>query len=120
LAQDKSTAQSDKSAASKQSQEVKQDTKSTTSNGSAKTSTDTVYGRVEAYEANKSLNVTVPGAVTSTKTFDLDGKDVTAKVPANIKVGDWVKVTEKTDNNSHKTITVQHSSEKSASRIKKS
>jgi hypothetical protein len=115
-----SAAAQDESAASKQSKEVQQKTKTTTDKSTAKTSSDTVYGKVEAYEAGKSLKVTTPDAADSAKTFELEGSDVTAKAPSNIKVGDWVKVTEKTDNNNHKTITVQRSSEKSASSIKKS
>src|SRR5437763_713711 len=118
--QDKTPSRSDKSAASKQSKEVQQDTKTKTDKNTAKTSSDTVYGKVEALEAGKSLKVTVPGTVSSTKSFDLEGKDITAHVPAGIKVGDWVKVTEKTDNNGHKMVTVQHSNEKTASRMKRS
>src|SRR5581483_5086787 len=86
--QDKSPTRSDKKTASKQSKEVQQDTKTTTGNGSAKTSTDTVYGKVEAYESGKSINVSVPGTVTSTKTFDLNGNNLSIHVPANVKVGD--------------------------------
>ncbi len=114
------SARKDKSQASKQSTEVQQDTKTSTSNNTAKTTSDVVYGKVESYEAGKSINVTVPGTVSSTKTFDLQGKDITAHVPANVKVGEWVKVVEKTDNNNHKTVTVSHSTEKTASRMKKS
>src|SRR5215831_12982180 len=92
----------DKSTASKQSKEVQQQTKTSTDKNTAKTSTDTVYGKVEAFDAGKSIKVTVPGTISSTKSFDLEGKDITNHVPANVKVGDWVKVTEKTDNNGHK------------------
>ena len=99
----------DKGAASRQSKEVEQDTKTTTANGTAKTSTDTVYGKVESFEPGKSIKVTVPGKIVSTKSFDLDGKDVTVNVAPNIKPGEWVSVTEKTDNNGHKTVAVQPS-----------
>jgi hypothetical protein len=65
---------SHKAAASKQSKEVQQDTKTMTANKTAKTSTDTVVGKIESYEAGKSIKVTVPGKIVSTKSFDLDGK----------------------------------------------
>jgi hypothetical protein len=108
----------DKGTAAKQSKEVQQETKTMTPSGTAKTSTDTVYGKVESYEPGKSIKVTVPGKVASTKSFDLDSKNTTANVAPDVKPGEWVKVTEKTDNNGHKTITV-HRSEKHASRTKR-
>jgi hypothetical protein len=114
-----SFAAQDKSTAAKQSKEVQQDTKTMTANGTAKVSTDTVYGKVESYEPGKSINVTIPGKVASTKTFDLNSKDETVNVASNVKTGEWVSVVEKTDNNGHKTVTVKPSSEKHASRIKK-
>jgi len=110
----------DKSQAAKQSKEVQENTKTMTDKKTAKTSSDVVYGKVENYEAGKSIKVTIPGTVSSTKSFDLEGKDITAHLPANIKNGDWVKVSEKTDNNGHKTVTVTHSTEKAASRMKRS
>jgi hypothetical protein len=114
-----SFAAQDKATAAKQSKEVHQETKTTTTNKTAKTSTDTVYGRVENYEPGKSIKVTVPGKVVSTKSFDLDAKDTTANVASNVKTGEWVRVVEKTDNNGHKTITVTPSTEKHAPRVKK-
>jgi hypothetical protein len=33
-------------------------------------------------------------------------------VASNVKVGDWVSVTEKTDNSGKKTITIQHSKQR--------
>ncbi len=110
----------DKSTASKQSKEVQQDTKTMTNDKTEKTSTDTVYGKVEAYDPGKSIKVTVPGKIVSTKSFDLNSKDATVNVPSSVKVGDWVSVAEKTDNNGHKTVTVKPSSQKqAASRVKK-
>ena len=114
-----SFAAQDKATAAKQSKEVQQDTKTMTANHTAKTSTDTVYGRVESYEAGKSIKVTVPGKVASTKSFDLDSKDETVNVASNVKPGEWVSVVEKPDNNGHKTITVKPSSAKHASATKK-
>src|SRR5262249_24380197 len=102
----------DKKTDAKQSKEVKEQTKTTTSSDTAKPRADIVNGKVKSYEAGKSIRVSVPGTVVQTKSFDLDGKDVTAHVAANVKVGEWVRVTEKTADNGHKTITVQRSSEK--------
>ena len=104
----------DKSTAAKESKEVQQSTTTSTDKGTAKTSTDTVYGKVESYDAGKSMTVTVPGKVVQTKSFDLDSKDWTYHVASNLKPGDWVKVSEHTASNGHKTLTVQHSKEKAA------
>jgi hypothetical protein len=109
-----SFAAQDKAAASKQSKEVQQETKTSTAKKTAKTSTDTVIGKVESYEAGKSIKVTVPGKIVSTKSFDLDSKDATVNVAPNIKVGEWVSVVEKTDNSGHKTVTVKPSPHKGA------
>src|SRR5207253_4459894 len=108
----------DKSTAAKQSKEVQQDTKTTTANRTVKTSTDAVYGKVESYEPGKSIKVTIPGKIVSTKSFDLDDKDTTVNVAPNLKKGDWVSVMERTANNGHKNITIKHSSERHASRVK--
>ena len=103
----------DKSSASKQSQEVQQETKTTNANDKTnKTTADKVTGKVESYEPGKSLKVSVPGKIVSSKSFDLNAKDETYHVSKNIKTGDWVAVTERTDNNGHKTLTVHHSSAK--------
>src|SRR4051794_9038144 len=101
-----SFAAQDKATAAKHSKEVQQDTKTTSANRTAKTSTDTVYGKVESYEPGKSIKVTVPGKIISTKSFDLDDKDTTVNVAPSIKTGEWVSVMEKTGNNGHKTVTV--------------
>ncbi len=114
-----SFAAQDKGTATKQSREVQQDTKTMAANRTAKTSTDTVYGKVESYEPGKNIKVTVPGKIASTKSFDLDNKDETVNVASSVKTGEWVSVVEKTDNNGHKTVTVKPSSMKHASRIKK-
>ena len=102
----------DKGTAAKQSKEVQQETKTTTANKTAKTSTDTVYGKVESYEPGKSIKVTVPGKIITTKSFDLDDKNTTVTVAPAVKTGGWVSVVEKTDNNGHKTVTVKPSSQK--------
>lgn len=103
----------DKPAPSKQSQEVQQETKTSNDKGTAKTTTDTVNGKIESFEPGKAIKVTVPGKVASTKSWDLDKKDWTYHVAPNLKPGQWVMVSEKTDNNGHKTLTVQHSTKKS-------
>ena len=109
-----SFAAQDKATASKQSKEVQQDTKTMTANKTAKTSSDTVYGKVESYEPGKSIKVTVPGKIVSTKSFDLDSKDATVNVASDVKTGGWVSVVEKTDTNGHKTVTVKPSAHKAA------
>src|ERR1044071_6507465 len=100
-----SFAAQDKDAASKQSKEVQQDTKTTVAKGTTKVSTHTVHGKVESFEAGKSIKVTVPGKIESTKSFALDSKDETVNVAPGITNGDWVSVVEHTDNNGHKTVT---------------
>ena len=104
----------DKSTAAKQSKEVQQETKTTTANKTAKVSTDTVYGKVESYDPGKSIKVTVPGKIITTKSFDLDDKNTTVNVAPTVKTGGWVSVVEKTDSNCHKTVTVKPSSQKRA------
>jgi hypothetical protein len=104
----------DPAPASKHSKEVHQETKTTTTNKTAKTSTDTVYGKVESFEPGKSIKVSVPGKIISTKSFDLDGKDAVVNVAPNVKVGEWVSVAEKTDANGHKVVTVKRSAHKAA------
>ena len=108
----------DKGTAAKQSKEVQQDTKTTTADKTAKTATDTVYGKIESYDPGKSIKVTVPGKIISTKSFDLDDKDTTVNAASNLKVGEWVSVVSRTDSNGHKTITVKPFSEKRASHVK--
>lgn len=109
-----SFAAQDKTSASKQSKEIQQQTKTTTANKTAKTASDTVVGKVESFEPGKSIKVTVPGTIVSTKSFDLDSKDATVNVAPNVKVGEWVSVAEKTDANGHKTVTVKPSPHKGA------
>src|SRR5206468_5115520 len=94
-----SFAAQDKATASKQSKEVQQETKTTSANKTAKTSTDTVVGKVESFEPGKSIKVTVPGKIVSTKSFDLDNKNTTVNVAPTVKTGGWVSVVEKTDSN---------------------
>src|SRR5262252_4406829 len=94
-----SFAAQDQAPASKQSKEVQQETKTTTANKTAKVSTETVYGKVESYEPGKSIKVTVPGKTASTKSFDLDSKDMAVNVASAVKTGEWVSVVEKTDSN---------------------
>jgi hypothetical protein len=109
----------DKSTASKQSKEVQQETKTSTTKRTTKVKTDTVNGKVESFEAGKSIKVTVPGKIVSTKSWSLDDKDWTYQLPGDVKPGDWVTVSEKTDSNGHKSLAVKHSSKQgTASRSK--
>jgi len=106
-AQDKGA--QDKGTAAKSSSETQQTTKTITGSKTVKTTSDVVTGRVQKFEARKSMSVTVPGAVSSTKSFNLSTKDETYKMPPSLKVGDWVTVRETTDNKGHKTMTVTRS-----------
>ena len=103
----------DKSTASKESQEVQQETKTSTAKGTSKVTTVMVRGKVESFESGKSIKVTVPGTIVSTKSWSLDDKDWTYHMARNLKPGDWVRVSQKTDSTGHKTLTVQHSSNRS-------
>jgi len=100
--------------ASDQSTETKQNTTTMTANGTVKGTTDTINGKVESYDAGKSLKVSVPGKIITSKSFSLDSKDYTYNVVPNLKLGDWVTVTEKTDTKGHKSLTVKHSKAHSA------
>ena len=99
---------------SKASKEVIQDTKTITNSDTIKTSTDTVYGRVESYDLNKSIKVSAPGKVVSSKSFDLTSKNETFNLAQGLKVGDWVKAQEMTDNHGHKTLTIEHATERAS------
>ena len=105
----------DKATASKESKETTQTNKVQTDNGTAKENNDLVYGKVEKYEPGKSINVTVPGTIVKTKTFDLDEKNTMYKVPSNLKPGDWVSVLEKDGPNGKKSVTIKHSPKKATS-----
>jgi hypothetical protein len=105
---------------SQTSSEVTQQKKAVTKEGTKKTDVDTVIGKVESFEPGKSIKVSVPGTIITSKSFDLSGKDITANVPSGIKVGDWVRVRETDADNGHKTIAVTRSSESAAVKAKKS
>jgi hypothetical protein len=101
---------------SQSSSEVTQQKKSVTKGGTKKTDIDTVIGKVENFEPGKSIKVSVPGTIMTSKTFDLSGNNITAKVASGIKVGDWVQVRETDENNGHKMVSVSRSSEKAANK----
>lgn len=113
-AQDRSTANTRHDSPSTASKEVIQDTKTVTNARTTKTSSDTVYGKIEAYDLNKSMKVSVPGKVVTSKSFDLSSKNETVNVAPGLKVGDWVSVQEHTDNNGHKTLTIEKSTERAS------
>jgi hypothetical protein len=110
----------DQSTPSRQSQEVQQETKTSTATGTTTIKTDTVNGKVQSFEPGKSIKVTVPGKSLSTRSWSLDNKDWTYNIPNNLKPGDWVRISEKTDNNGHKTVTVQPMNQGTASRSRSS
>ena len=77
--------------------------------GTTKTTQDTVYGKVEEYTPGKSMKISTPGKTEGTKTYSLDSKDENHHVASNVKVGDWVSITEKTDNHGKKVMTISRS-----------
>lgn len=96
------------------SKEIMQDTKTITNSGTTTTSTDTVFGKIESYEQNKSVKVSAPGKLMTSKSFDLSAKNETVNAAPGLKVGDWVSVQQSTDNHGHKTITVERSSQRAS------
>ena len=91
------------------SYESKSTNTTSTDRGTTKTTADTFYGKVEEYQASKSIKISTPGKTEGTKTYSLDSKDETYHVTPNLKVGDWVSVTEKTDNHGRKVMTISRS-----------
>ena len=91
----------------KGSTETIQDTKIITDSGTVKTSTNTLRGKVEGYEAGKWIRVSTPGKIERVRTIDLIGKNLTAHGPSGVKTGSWVTVTTKTDKDGNKTISVE-------------
>jgi hypothetical protein len=91
----------------KGSKETVEQTKVTTDEGTTKTSTDTLLGKVEGYEPGKWIRVSTPGRVEGSRNIDLQGKDVTARVNSDVKTGTWVRVVERTDASARKIITVE-------------
>lgn len=89
------------------STETIQDTKTITDSKTLKTSTDTLTGKVEGFEAGKWIRVSAPGKIERVRTIDLTGKNLTAHVSSGIKTGSWVTVVTKTDNDGNKTISVE-------------
>lgn len=54
---------------------------------------DVTYARVKEFSAGKTIVLDVDNAID--KSFDLTKQDPTVQLPANIKVGDPVKITER-------------------------
>src|SRR5947209_20589967 len=91
------------------SYETKTTNTTTTDRATTKTTSDTYYGKVEEYTMGKSIKVSTPGKTEGTKTYSLDTKDETYHVSPNLKVGEWVAVSEKTDNHGKKVMTISRS-----------
>jgi hypothetical protein len=98
LAADRNSADRNAQDPAKASKEVVQEIQTTIDSGTTKTTIDTVYGKVEAYDLHKSIKLSVPGKLMTSKSFDLTSKDETMNVAPGLKVGYWVKGEEKTDN----------------------
>src|SRR5436190_20370773 len=69
----------------KGSKETVEETKITTDSGTTKTSTDTLIGKVEAYEPGKWIRVSTPGKSEGSRAVDLQGKNLTAHVNSDVK-----------------------------------
>jgi hypothetical protein len=91
------------------SYESKSTNTTVTDTGTTKTTADTFYGKVEEYTPGKSIKISTPGKTEGTKTYALDDKSEAYRLPTSLKVGDWVSVTEKTDNHGKKVMTIAHS-----------
>jgi ribosomal protein S17 len=91
------------------SAQVKQNKTTEAQSQISKTKSDTVYGKVEAYQPGKSIKVSVPGKIVKHKTFELNEKNQTVNVASNVKVGDWVRIRQTKENNGHKMLTVKES-----------
>ena len=100
---------------SRQSTQTNKEQTTETNNGTTKTKSEVYYGKVESYEPGKTLKVSVPGKVENTKSFDLDERDQTVDIASSVKVGDWVRVDQKKDNNGHTTLTVKESKKHASS-----
>ena len=94
---------------SRQSTQTNKEQTTETNNGTSTTKSTVYYGKVESYEPGKTLKVSVPGKLQNTKSFDLDERDQTVDIASTVKVGDWVRVEQKKDNNGHTTLTVKES-----------
>jgi hypothetical protein len=98
--------------------ETQQDTTKSTPAGTKKMSTVSVIGKVTDFTEGKSITVEKPKGLKKTRTFNLNGDNLTADVAAGVAVGNTVKVVEKTDHNGHKTVTVQPYGKGSRARAK--
>src|SRR5947209_1924992 len=66
------------------STEQTQDVKTKTDNKTTTTSADTITGKVLEYKAGNSIEVSTPGKTEGSKTFDLNGKDLTVNVASSL------------------------------------
>jgi hypothetical protein len=114
IAADRNSADRNTQDPAKASKEVVQEIKTTTDSGTTKSTIDTMYGKVKTYDLKKSMKISLPGKLLTSKSFDLTSKDETINVAPGLKVGDWVKAEEKTDDNGHKTLTVERWSEQAS------
>ena len=73
---------------------------------------DVTYGTVKELTAGQKVVIAVDNAID--KTFDLTDKDVSVKLPANLKVGDTVKVNEHSVMGKTKTAVITKAAAKSA------
>lgn len=85
----------DQSSSAQTPRETTTQGKTETPSKTTKFKTMSVVGKVDKIEANKSLEVTTPHG--HTQTFDLSAKDTTVTGAENAKVGDMVRVRQRTE-----------------------
>ena len=83
--------------------ESSKETKVTTTAGTTKSHSDTCIGTVKAYEAGKTLKVTVGK---KTRSFPLDAAKTTVSMDPSVAVGQKVKVVKAKNADGTKSITV--------------
>ena len=87
-----------------ETQVTEQEVKTKTDAGTVKTEADTVVGTVSEYVAGD--KIVVMTADNDKHSYDLNDKDVTATVAANVTVGTKVKLEQHKDDAGHLTISV--------------
>jgi hypothetical protein len=73
-----------------------------------KSKPDVSYGRVKELTAGQKVVIDVDNSID--KTFDLTDKDVAVKLASNLKVGDPVKITERSVAGKTKSVQITHHS----------
>jgi hypothetical protein len=96
------------------STEQKTETVTNTPEGKTHSKSHALTGRVKSFEAGKKIEVTT--ARNKERSFDLDDKNTTYDVAADVSVGQKVEVLESTDASGQKTVTIKPVSKMPSSR----